>query len=526
MFRTFARGFKFRFRVRIKNLNNGLKLFKKQRRSFHGTPKFDFKSVAKKGIFLVGIGGFALAPTIAYFLVNHSEALMDTTNNSSTAKKDLNSPPNQTSSSSENALAKNQGPGDPPIYRIVLTGGPCGGKSTAMAHISDRLQSLGFRVYRVPEAATLFITGGFSPWLMAGEERIAFEGNLVRTKIALEDAFYAIAKASKQPSVIICDRGTMDTSAYLPRETWDIVMDEFMWNVVDLRDKRYDAVIHLVTAAIGAEKYYTTENNTARTESLEQARDLDFKILNAWVGHPRIRIIDNSTDFKGKIQRVIDVVCQVVGAPRPVNIQRKYIATPIDPDLISKLPVKMEIFEVEQTYLAKGKGEEDVEGYTYLRRRGQNGIYTYTHSTIRVPKESDKNKQQHVILERPISGREYVALLKQADPERVTVKKRVYCFLWGNKYYELQTFIEPNVGLTILNTESDQPVNDFPWFLKVSGEVTGMKEFSSYYIAKYYNKLPANAFSDWKMNSSMKDKYDESQKNRQEEVTGVATLKN
>lgn len=38
-------------------------------------------------------------------------------------------------------------------------------------------------------------------------------------------------------------------------------------------------MIHLVTAAIGAEKYYTTENNTARTESLEQARDLDFKVL-------------------------------------------------------------------------------------------------------------------------------------------------------------------------------------------------------------------------------------------------------
>jgi hypothetical protein len=56
-----------------------------------------------------------------------------------------------------------------------------------------------------------------------------------------------------------------------------------------------------------------------------------MQILNAWVGHPRIRIIDNSTDFKGKIQRVIDVVCQVVGAPRPVNTERKYIASSIDP---------------------------------------------------------------------------------------------------------------------------------------------------------------------------------------------------
>lgn len=46
------------------------------------------------------------------------------------------------------------------IYRIVLTGGPCAGKSTALSHISNRLMSLGFHVFIVPEAATLLITGG------------------------------------------------------------------------------------------------------------------------------------------------------------------------------------------------------------------------------------------------------------------------------------------------------------------------------------------------------------------------------
>ncbi len=34
----------------------------------------------------------------------------------------------------------------------------------------------------------------------------------------------------------------------------------------------------MVTAAIGAESFYTTENNAARTENLQQARDLDFKV--------------------------------------------------------------------------------------------------------------------------------------------------------------------------------------------------------------------------------------------------------
>ena len=35
--------------------------------------------------------------------------------------------------------------------------------------------------------------------------------------------------------------------------------------------RRYDLVLHLVTAANGAEKYYTLENNAARSESVELA---------------------------------------------------------------------------------------------------------------------------------------------------------------------------------------------------------------------------------------------------------------
>jgi hypothetical protein len=36
-----------------------------------------------------------------------------------------------------------------------------------------------------------------------------------------------------------------------------------------LRDARYEGVIHLVTAADGAEEFYETDTNEARYESLE-----------------------------------------------------------------------------------------------------------------------------------------------------------------------------------------------------------------------------------------------------------------
>jgi hypothetical protein len=61
----------------------------------------------------------------------------------------------------------------------------------------------------------------------------------------------------------------MDPRAYMDDECWQAVLDENNWNAVYLRDKRYNMVIHMVTAADGAESFYTFENNTARYETKE-----------------------------------------------------------------------------------------------------------------------------------------------------------------------------------------------------------------------------------------------------------------
>ncbi len=58
------------------------------------------------------------------------------------------------------------------------------------------------------------------------------------------------------------------------------------WNEVDLRDNRYDQIIHLITAANGAEQFYVLDNNICRTEGIEKAREMDEKCAKAWIGHP------------------------------------------------------------------------------------------------------------------------------------------------------------------------------------------------------------------------------------------------
>lgn len=82
----------------------------------------------------------------------------------------------------------------------------------------------------------------------------------------LEDHFCALAEVSHEHTVILCDRGVMDGKAYMDPEGWQVLLDENGFNVINLRDKRYDAIIHLVTAADGAEQYYSLENNAARYE--------------------------------------------------------------------------------------------------------------------------------------------------------------------------------------------------------------------------------------------------------------------
>ena len=45
-------------------------------------------------------------------------------------------------------------------WRLVLTGGPCGGKTTAQNRLATFFESLGWRVFRVPECATILLNGG------------------------------------------------------------------------------------------------------------------------------------------------------------------------------------------------------------------------------------------------------------------------------------------------------------------------------------------------------------------------------
>ena len=116
------------------------------------------------------------------------------------------------------------------MHRIVLTGGPCAGKTTCLVRLSEWLESLGLRVFRVPEAATILMSGGASPAGLPAEHFLRFETDLIRLLMAIEDTFADLSASSTQRSIIICDRGTMDAAAYVSPVMWQAILDQQRWS--------------------------------------------------------------------------------------------------------------------------------------------------------------------------------------------------------------------------------------------------------------------------------------------------------
>lgn len=346
------------------------------------------------------------------------------------------------------------------ITKIVITGGPCGGKSTAMSWVQNAFTQMGYTVLFVPETATELITGGVAPWTCG--TNADYQKCQLMLQLEKERVFEQAANTMDNENIlIVCDRGTLDNKAYMKPEEFDEALSFLKTNEVELRDD-YDAVFHLVTAAKGAEEFYTTENNSARTETVEQAVALDDKTVAAWTGHPHLRVIDNSCSFEDKMKKLVAEISSFLGEPEPFEIERKYLIEYPDIDWLENNPNCQRI-EIIQTYLNSEDGDE-----IRVRQRGIEGNYIYF-QTIKKKVSGVKR----VEIERRLSQSEYLKLLMDADTTKRQIRKTRYCLTYENQYFEIDVypFWHDRAIMEIeLSNENENIV--FPEHIKVIKEVT------------------------------------------------------
>ncbi|MBI4118131.1 MAG: AAA family ATPase [Parcubacteria group bacterium] len=359
---------------------------------------------------------------------------------------------------------------------LVFEGGPCAGKTTGFCYLQEKLSNLGFTVFIFSETPTNLINAGIRPEAN-GFDFDTFEHIVFEETLAKEVNFRRYVRhSSAKRKVVLCDRGFMDILAYTKPAFFEALVREFGLSIPHIRDLPYHAAFHLVTAALGAEAFYTLANNTARRETLEEARTQDAKTLEAWIGHPHLRVIDNSTDFEGKLKRLFQEVCRVLGIPVPLEIERKYLIDPsFEPE---QLPVPFVRVDIEQMYLSGGATGNEGR----IRRRGQNGASVY----YRTHKWELPGTFARAETEKHISSETYGELAQLRDPGFAVVQKDRYCFVWQGQYFELDRFHGPAPGLLLLEielTEENSAVS-LPPFFAGAKDVTGNKMYSNYEIAR------------------------------------------
>ena len=137
------------------------------------------------------------------------------------------------------------------IKKIVITGGPCAGKTTGMSWIQNTFEKSGYTMLFMQEPATELKTAGITP--MRCSSMMSYQLFQMKLQLEKQRVFERAARdiANNDPGsrvLIIFDRGFFDNRAYMTEAEFeqalallDVDREEMLLS--------YDAVFHLETTA-------------------------------------------------------------------------------------------------------------------------------------------------------------------------------------------------------------------------------------------------------------------------------------
>ena len=192
---------------------------------------------------------------------------------------------------------------------IVLTGGPCAGKTTTIKEVKEYLENSGYHVLLLNECATELINGGIRPF---GDNAISvfdFQHEVMNLQLYKEKRYLEVVEKLPEDTkcIILSDRGVIDSKAYLGAELFSELLLKNNLKEEDL-GKQYDMVIHMVTVATDVKNKYNTTTNTARFEDADEAIDLDRRTSEVWSNHSNLKVIEATEIIDEKIDKVKNII--------------------------------------------------------------------------------------------------------------------------------------------------------------------------------------------------------------------------
>ncbi|KAK0393157.1 hypothetical protein QR680_000080 [Steinernema hermaphroditum] len=197
--------------------------------------------------------------------------------------------------------------------KIVLTGGPCSGKTTLVSQLAERVKNEygdEWQVFTAMEASTLLYSGGVARQSLTLDQLAVWQRDMLLTIFRLEEVFENIAmNEQKKHTMIICDRGGMDPKAFTKREDqWNRIINSLNVSEDNILN-RYDLILRFHTAP---RKHYEKSTNKSRREDYQQAQIVNERYDAIWCEHRSFHNIPADLDMKERSDRAFDEIVSLI----------------------------------------------------------------------------------------------------------------------------------------------------------------------------------------------------------------------
>lgn len=194
------------------------------------------------------------------------------------------------------------------IESIVLTGGPCSGKTESIAELKKYFTDLKYKVISIPEMATEIRRDG----LIHTEgtiSKIDFQKAIFELQLYKEDLYkhMMMKNEERKKMILLLDRGLLDAKVYLDELEFKKLLNENKLTEKDIID-RYSVVLHLESTANSQDGLYSNTTNKFRLSNPEQAIIQEQKSIKVWSEHPNFHIVSLEKSFDIKLAKIKKLV--------------------------------------------------------------------------------------------------------------------------------------------------------------------------------------------------------------------------
>lgn len=328
------------------------------------------------------------------------------------------------------------------IVKVVLTGGPGGGKTSVLNAIKNltiteegykniiKLGDKKIKLVTISETATELISSGIPP--TEAERIYDFQDILFEIQKSKEESSIKSLRFGYDTDIILFlyDRGLLDGMAYLDKKgEFEDIMASKDVKELDILDK-YDLVLDLLSTATCAPEKYGFESNEARFEDVEWAKSVDRKTSAAWVGHRNMKLFDSGVSLEEEVNNVIEYLKDYI--LNGSNIEKEEYFIENNPVTFSKYnDVNSRRINVVNTHIDFGI---DNVVDTILVKRTYRGYSTYFLQFV--TKGSEKAR---IIKDERIDENTYKRLLTRYDIKNVEEKKEL-SFVEGKHLYKVSFY--------------------------------------------------------------------------------------